>query len=128
LNRAVDEAGDRLAEAIAEHREQWLPLVDVAATDAATRFDRAISEAREVLDELRSARGAVDWLGRFDVDLARGGQFPQFTGGRLRVKSRGGVLKGEFDPTELLDLAAKVTTVKDTPAGWTVSMKVPAHV
>jgi hypothetical protein len=37
LNRAVDEAGDRLAEAIAEHRDQWLPLVNVAATDAATR-------------------------------------------------------------------------------------------
>jgi hypothetical protein len=45
----------------------------------------------------------------------------------LRVKSRGGLLKGEFDPTELLDLAAKVTTAEDAPRR-TATIHVPAHV
>jgi hypothetical protein len=131
---AVHEAGDRLAQAIADHRKQWLPRVTDAATDAATRFDHAMTEAHAALDELRPARGAVEWLNRFDPDLAYVGQIPQFAGGRLRVKSRGGVLKGEFDPTELLDLAAKVTNPEDTPTTPTVTMpgqvvvkKVAAH-
>ena len=135
LDMAVHEAGDRLAQAIADHREQWLPRLADAATDAATRFDQAMGEAHAALNELRPARGAVEWLTSFDAGLAQAGQQPQFTGGRLRVKSRGGLLKGEFDPTELLDLAARTTAAEDMPTIPTVTMpgqavvkKMPAHV
>jgi hypothetical protein len=132
LDMAVHEAGDRLAQSIADHCKQWLPRLADAEADAAVRFDQAMAEARAALDELRPARGAVDWLNRFDPDLAYVGQVPQFTGGRLRVKSRGGVLKGEFNPTELLDLAARVTNTEDTPTtptmpGQAVVKKVAAH-
>lgn len=90
-------------------------MLDVAEGDAAERFDRAITEARAAIDDLRPARSAVGWLTAFDANLARTGQNPQFAGGRLRVKSRSGLLRGEFDPTDLLNLAAKVTTVEDEP-------------
>ena len=43
LNIAVDEVGDRLAQAIAAHRDQWLPLLADAEADAAERFDRAVA-------------------------------------------------------------------------------------
>jgi len=124
LDVAVDQAGNRLAEAIAKHRAEWLPLLAEAETDAATRFDEAVAAARAALDELRPARGAVDWLHRFDSDRARVGQCTPFTGGRLRVKSHDHLLKGEFDPALLLDVASKVTT--EEPRS-TVSIKVPAH-
>ena len=124
LDQAVDEAGNRLAEAIATHRDRWLPMLDVAERDATERFDQAITEARAALTDLRPARGAVGWLAAFDVNLARTGQNPQFAGGRLRVKSRGGLLRGDHDPTDLLDLAAKVTTAQEAPR-QTVSIPLP---
>jgi hypothetical protein len=124
LDVAVDQAGDRLAEAIAKHRGERLPLLNAAETDAAARFDEAMAAARAALDELRPARGAVDWLHWFDPGLARSGRNAQFAGGRLRVQNRGGVLKGEYDPAMLLDLAAKATTVELKP---TATIHVPAH-
>jgi hypothetical protein len=125
LDRAVDEAGDRLAEAIAKHRREWLPRLAKAEADAAERFDQAVIEARAALDELRPARGAVDWLNRFDVDLARSGRNPQFAGRRLRVRSNTGALRGEHDPTALLDLAAKVTAEEEDTPRPTVTIHVP---
>jgi hypothetical protein len=124
LDQAVDKAGNRLAQAITTHRKQWLPRLADAETDAAERFDQAVIEARAALDELRPARGAVKWLNSFDPDLARMGQGTQFSGGRLRVRSNAGPLRGDHDPTALIDLAAKVTSEEDVPRP-TVSIPVP---
>lgn len=109
LDVAVDEAGNRLAEAIATHRDEWLPLLADAEDDATARFDRAIAEAQAALTDLRPARGAVTWLNGFDVALAPTGRQTPFAGGRLRVKSTG-TLRGTYDPSLLLEAAAKVTT------------------
>jgi len=127
LDRATDEAGNRLAEAISQHRDQWLPRLAEAEADATVRFDEAITQARSALADLRPARGAVEWLQGFDAAQAQAGECAQFAGGRLRVQSRGGVLKGVFDPTLLLDLAARVTAEEETQT-VTVKGKVPAHV
>ena len=109
LDIATDEAGNRLAQAIATHRDKWLQRLADAEAYAAARFDQAVAEAQAALTDLRPTRGAVSWLDMFDTGLAQGGQYPPFAGGRLRVKSRIGTVRGEFDPTALLEAAAKVT-------------------
>lgn len=113
---ATDEAGNRLAQAIAQHRDQWLPLLAKAEAEAANRFDEAVAEAQAALTELRPARGARTWVATFDAGQAQVGHNPQFSGGRLRVIGEGVDLRGEFDPVALLALASLVTVVDDEPA------------
>ncbi len=111
----MDEAGNRLAEAITEHREEWLTRLAEGEVVAAATFNLAIAEAQAALADLRPARGAVGWLNRFDTGLAMGGQYAPFSGGRLRVRARIGTARGDFDPTALLDAAAKVTEEAPAP-------------
>jgi hypothetical protein len=108
LNVAVDEAGNRLAQAIARHRHEWLPRLAEAEVEAAARFDEAVAAAVAALDQLRPARGAVAWLTAFNVEQAQRGEAAQFAGGHLEVKSTG-LLRGTFEPGLLLATATKVT-------------------
>jgi hypothetical protein len=109
LDIAIDEAGNRLAQVIAEHRKEWLALLAEGEAEAAAHFNLAITEAQAAIADLRPTRGALGWLNQFDADRAQSGQNAPFAGGRLRVKSKSGTLRGEHDPAVLLELAARVT-------------------
>ena len=52
LQQAADEAGNKLAKQIDEHRAEWQESLDETRDAAAARYDAAISEARAALAEL----------------------------------------------------------------------------
>ena len=78
---AVDEAGNTLAKAIAQHRDDWLAELAEAEREATGRYMSAIAEAKAALVDLRPARGAVQWLAEFDAGPATVGERPQYAGG-----------------------------------------------
>jgi hypothetical protein len=83
LAAAVDQAGNTLAEAIAEHRDPWLDNLAAAEDAAATRFVSAVLEAKAAARDLGPARGAVHWLRDFNRNEAIVGRQHAFTGGRI---------------------------------------------
>jgi hypothetical protein len=108
LSVAVDQAGDALAQAIAEHRDEWAETQAEVEEEAAFSFARKMEEAQAALSELRAARGGIEYLRNFDVKEAIVGRQPQFSGGKIIVEAEGfGPLRGEHRPEDLLTLAAK---------------------
>ncbi len=107
---AVDEAGNALAAAIDADRAEWLDRLAPLEATAADRYAAAIEEAVEAFTALQAARGAAQWLERFDLDHAIVGQVLQFAGGRIRLKSRKGLnLNEDLDPAALLRLAGEAS-------------------
>jgi hypothetical protein len=115
---AIDEAGNRLVDAIAEHRGEWRDKLRERGQGAEERFVSAIAESREAFAELASTRGGIEWLDRFDPGGQKHRGAGEFTGGRLRViEMAPGPLRGEHDPADLLALAARVVDVVKTYDG-----------
>ena len=61
---ALDEAGNALAIAIAEHRDEWLAIL-AELLPPGGRLLGALKDARDALAALAPARGAVVWLQTF---------------------------------------------------------------
>jgi hypothetical protein len=110
---AVDEAGNEFADAIAEHRGEWLEELAAAEQDAAARYDRAIAEARRAVDALGPARRALAWLRDFDAGRAHVGQEQPFHGGRVRVDTMPIRRETSTDPCVLLDVLATATATPE---------------
>jgi hypothetical protein len=113
---AVDEVGNTMALAIAEHRSEWQAGLEDVAVDAADRYGKAIAEAQKALADLGPARSAVSWLQEFQSNLARLGQERQFVGGRIRVEHKfPGSVQSDWDPKELLAAANEVVSPTPKP-------------
>ena len=112
--KAADEAGDRLADAIEANADEWEACLIEARNEAAAQYDRAIVEAREALAHLVPAQAGVDWVRRFDATQAKTGRYNGFAGGRLRVSAKGAGVPElragvEYNPASLLRVAALAT-------------------
>lgn len=109
---AVDQAGNRLAEAIAEHQHEWVEELAEAEAAAAFAYDAGIAEARTALAQLIPAHAGTNRVRNFDANDAKTGRYTEFSGGRVRVSGHGrGIpeLRRDHDPRSLLALAATVT-------------------
>lgn len=113
LDVATDLAGNRLAEAIAEHRDAWLAALAPHVDDAVARYEQAIADAKAALVDLKLASGARSWIEHYDAGQARVGNQSQFAGGKLMVENARGQ---EHDPRVLLELAATVVETVKPPA------------
>lgn len=112
LKASADEAGNRLAEAIAEHRDEWKATLAEKADELAAAYDEALAEARLALATFIPAQAGLAWVSNFDASLAKSGRFSQFAGGRSRVSGRRiGIqaLRSQYDPSDLLTVAALAT-------------------
>ena len=115
---AADEAGNRLAQEIAAHKDQWVENLAAQADELAATYNEALAEARLALAAFVPARAGLNWVSNFDSSLAESGRYSQFSGGRLRVTGRrAGIkeLRGEFDPATLLAVAAAATAPPPAP-------------
>jgi hypothetical protein len=81
-DRAVDEAGNRLAQAIARHRDEWVATVAPRIPEARARLEKALDEAEAALRDLGNASHAVHWLENFDVGQAIAGHQPPYIHGK----------------------------------------------
>jgi hypothetical protein len=110
FSKALDEAGNTLAQAIESHADAWASTLSDVETDAADRYARALAEAKSALSALTPARAGANWLTNFDAARAQTGQYTEFSGGRVRVGGRrAGVPEiREIDPSKLLNVAALV--------------------
>lgn len=113
LDVAVDTVGNELARAVGENAADWIDSLTPIVADAEAEYLGAIDTALAALVRLREARGAVEWLARFDADQARIGAVSQFTGGRIMVRDHKRV---EHDPRGLLELAARIEEPGPAPA------------
>ena len=108
VEKAVDIAGNALAEAIGEAQADWIAALEAQRDGLVGRYTAAISEAQAVADELAKANGALTWLRDFDTGEAIVGRVQGWHGGgRLDVVSNDGPLRGEYQAGLLLTLAAR---------------------
>jgi hypothetical protein len=112
---AVDEHGNRLAAAIAAHRDPWLENLGAAEDTAAVRFTAAVAEARAALRDLAPARGAVHWLADFDPGEATVGRQAAFVGGRVSIDTTTIPRESSTPAGPVLDLLDQVTAPAEPP-------------
>jgi hypothetical protein len=115
LRVAVDRAGNDLAAVIDANREAWLEKIDAQEEKTAARYAAAVTEAQAALAALKPLRGAIEWLENFDTREATMGYQPQFAGGRVVVKVRSGLFRGDHAADELLRFAAQATESTTEP-------------
>lgn len=116
--QAADEAGNRLAEVIDQHRDEWVENLTEQADELAATYDGALSEARLALAAYIPARAGLAWASNFEVGQAVTGKYTQFSGGRVRVSGRRiGIqeLRAQYDPVDLLKVAALATAPPPSP-------------
>lgn len=82
---ALDEAGNELAVAVAEHRAEWEQTLVAVQEEAVGRIRVALADLRAGVADLGPARAAVGWLADFDHNKAVAGQQNAFVGGRVDV-------------------------------------------
>jgi hypothetical protein len=110
--QAADEAGNTLAQVIADHKDEWAESLTERADELAAAYDEALAEARLALAAFIPAQAGRNWVANFDASQARSGQYTQFSGGRVRVSGRRvGIqeLRAQYDPVDLLQVAALAT-------------------
>jgi hypothetical protein len=112
LEKAVDQAGDRLAEAVGANRSEWSEALSVEAAEAAAAYTAALQAAEEELARFAPVARAQEWLATFDVGRAKLGEVTQFSGGRVRIRlardeRRFSLNDDGYDPYALLSVAAK---------------------
>ncbi len=100
LADALDSAGDSLAHAIAENREQWLVDLDETEREATAKLSQALADARDAIDVLGSARSAPTWLRDFNVNLALRGEQDGFGAGTLTVDVPRNIALDTYTPPE----------------------------
>jgi len=118
LREAADQAGNTLAQVIAEHKDEWQASLAERADELAAAYDEAIGEARLVLASFVPAQAGVNWVANFDSGQAVSGRYTQFSGCRVRVSGRRArvqELPREYDPTVLLQVAALATAPPIAP-------------
>jgi len=128
LREAADQAGNRLADVIAEHQAEWQASLAETADELAAAYDEAIAEARLALAAFIPAQAGTNWVANFDAGQAQTGRYSQFTGGRVRVSGRRiGIqeLRGEHDPVDLLQVAALATASPPSPKAEPPSRRSP---
>lgn len=101
---AVDEAGNRLAEAIGKHRAEWLEKLAASEEQATRDLGDALLAARRALQVLGPARRAREWVQKFDVGQARVGKQQQCSVGRIRVDTSNVRRETDGDAFHLLDV------------------------
>jgi hypothetical protein len=73
LERAVDEAGDAVLDALEGEQNSWLREVEREIAEAESAYSAAIEAARSAVEMLAASRSMAEWLGRLDVRRARTG-------------------------------------------------------
>jgi hypothetical protein len=106
LELAGDIAGNDFADAIGASKDEWLPVREQAAADAAKRLDAAIRDAEEAAKDLGYARAAAEWVSTFLASDAKVGRQSQFVPGKLLVTGKG-ALRGQHNVLDLLKLCAQ---------------------
>jgi hypothetical protein len=115
LRLAVDDAGNRYADAIAEHADPWAAKLRKREADALAAYRAALDTALAALTNLAAARAGADWLDGFDAIQAHHGRVQPFPGGRIRIKTRETIQRGDIDPRKLLAIAATVAEPTSAP-------------
>jgi hypothetical protein len=128
LSLAMDEAGNRLAHAIAEYRDEWLATVDEVAHSAAGRYADAVAAAQANLRRrltlalvmrltssgLRVAPSS-GWSASTTARRSSGVSSSSAVDGSWSKGTTTGPLRGEVDPAELLRVAAKAAVPATPP-------------
>jgi len=112
LQVALDEAGNQLADAIAENRSEWLDRLAEVRDQAASEYQTALAAALDAIKRFTPAMGAVEWLEGFRANVAHNGKEFQFAGGSVKVRREQWDLDGNashVDPSQLIELARKAT-------------------
>lgn len=78
LHEACDLAHTALMEAISEHREEWLKLLDEVDAEGTERLRVALDDASQAISDLQVARSAPEWLRDFRASASQ----TQWHGGR----------------------------------------------
>lgn len=84
---AVHELGNELADAIAEHRADWIAERNEAQAEAEAEPRTALGAVRAAVAKLGPAKMGAAWLETFDAGKARAGEQVQFAGGRVDVNT-----------------------------------------
>lgn len=87
LHEACDLAHTALLEAVAEHRDEWIELLEEADTETTERIRVLLEGIRQAVDELQVIRSAPEWLRDFHVSAGQ----TQWHGGRPLYKMVGAI-------------------------------------
>ena len=79
--QAADDAGNKLADAIAAHREEWAAALEKTAGELADAYDVALAEARLAVAAFVPAQAGLNWVGNFHAGKAKSGRYSSSAAG-----------------------------------------------
>jgi hypothetical protein len=86
LESATDDAGNRLADAIAANRDEWLNVLEDVRGNARRKLAKALADTRQAIADLGDAEAAPAWLAGFSLQEAKSGDAFQYGGSNVTVR------------------------------------------